>query len=100
MRQLKGLGAVAAMVIGLGLVSPVGLLWAAEHGGKEHGGAAPAATQEHGGKTAAPQAGGQSAESDEMVTLLQESADALRAGETRPDLAERLEKKLADMRVG
>lgn len=67
-----------ALGLGLGILYPVGALLAGEHGGQEHGGAAPAAAD------------------DEEATL-REAADALRA--THPDLAAKLD-ALADQRAG
>lgn len=78
------------LAMALGAVSPVVLL-AAEHGGKEHGGA-PVAAKEHGGttSTAAGHEGSHGMEMDEEA-LLKEAATALRKGQSRPDLAEKLE---------
>jgi hypothetical protein len=75
----------------MGLIAAPVTLWAAEHGGttvgvsKEHGVAAVGAGKEHGGATPA---------TDE-ASLLREAAAALRKGESRPDLAVKLE-QLAD----
>jgi len=75
----------------MGLIAAPVTLWAAEHGGtavgasKEHGGAAVSTAKEHGG--AAPAA--------DEASLLREAAAALRKGESRPDLAVKLE-QLAD----
>lgn len=69
-----------ALAMALGAVSPAVLL-AAEHGGKEHGGTS---------STAASHEGSHGMEMDE-VTLLKEAAAALREGQSRPDLAEKLE---------
>lgn len=81
---------VVAVGLVLGLSAAPAAVWAGEHGGtavgggKEHGGTA-ADSKEHGG-TAAPvnEAG-----------LLREAASALRKGEARPDLAEKLEQLAA-----
>ena len=81
-----------ALGMGLGVLYPLGASLAAEHGGKEHGGAS--ATQEQRGN--APAAAAPSAEMDEAATL-REAADALRA--TRPDLAKKLD-KLAEEHAG
>lgn len=80
-----------ALAMALGAVAPVVLL-AAEHGGKEHGGA-PVAAKEHGGttSTAASHEGSHGMEMDEAA-LLKEAATALRKGQSRPDLAEKLER--------
>jgi hypothetical protein len=69
---------VLAVAAGLMVTQP---LFAGEHGGKEHGGSA--ATQEHGGSAPA-------VESDAKV--LKDAAAALRSGDSRPDLAAKLEK--------
>lgn len=68
------------LVTGFGMTQPSGLL-AGEHGGKEHGGTAPAA---------AGQEGSHGMERDEAA-LLRAAATALRQGQSRPDLAEKLE---------
>jgi len=78
---------VVAVGLVMGLSAAPVTLWAAEHGGttvgasKEHGGAAVSTVKEHGGATPA---------ADE-TSLLLESAAALRKGESRPDLAVKLE---------
>ncbi|PIQ81551.1 MAG: hypothetical protein COV76_08245 [Candidatus Omnitrophica bacterium CG11_big_fil_rev_8_21_14_0_20_64_10] len=69
------------LVAGFGMIQPSVLL-AGEHGGKEHGGTAPAA---------AGQEGSHGMEMSEAA-LLKEAATALRKGQSRPDLAEKLEK--------
>ena len=83
--------ALLGIIVGLWLVQPLAVQ-AGEHGGQEHGGssaAPPAAGQEHGGATAAV---------DESA-VLREAADALRKGESRPDLASKLE-KMAEAEAG
>lgn len=78
---------VVAFGLVMGLIAAPVTLWAAEHGGttvgasKEHGGAAVSTVKEHGG--AAPAA--------DETSLLLEAAAALRKGESRPDLAVKLE---------
>lgn len=72
---------VLMWVAGFGLVQPSVLL-AGEHGG------APVASKEHGG---AAQEGSHGMEMNEAA-LLKEAAAALRKGQSRPDLAEKLEK--------
>ncbi|MBI1953867.1 MAG: hypothetical protein HYS41_07075 [Candidatus Omnitrophica bacterium] len=72
---------VLALAIGWGIVQP-SILLAAEHGGKEHGGTA---------STAASHEGSHGMEMNEAA-LLKEAAAALRKGQSRPDLAEKLEK--------
>jgi len=74
---------VLMLVAGFGMTHPSVLL-AGEHGG------APVAAKEHGG-TAASQEGSHGMEMSEAV-LLKEAATALRKGQSRPDLAEKLEK--------
>ncbi|GEM_PF-3309778 len=78
--------ATFVLAMALGGLSPA-VLWAAEHGGssvagKEHGGTTPAA---------ASQEGSHGMEMNEAA-LLKEAAAALRKGQSRPDLAEKLEK--------
>lgn len=65
-----------ALVAGFGVVQPSVLL-AGEHGGKEHGGAV--------------SEGSHGMEMNEAA-VLKEAAAALRKGQSRPDLAEKLEK--------
>ena len=78
---------VVAMGLVLGLSAVPVAVWAAEHGGtavggsKEHGGAAAGTNKEH---------GWMAKEADE-ASLLREAAAALRKGETRLDLAAKLE---------
>ncbi len=72
-----------ALVAGFGMIQPSVLL-AGEHGG------APVTAKEHGG-TAAGQEGSHGMEMSEAA-LLKEAATALRKGQSRPDLAEKLEK--------
>lgn len=85
MKIMRRIMVAVGLVMGLGVV-PMGV-WAAEHGGtavgagKEHGGAAVSTSKEHGGATPAV----------DEVSLLREAATALRNGQVRPDLAEKLE---------
>ena len=89
MTTMRRTAVAVGLLMGLGAVPMVA--WAAEHGGtsvesgKEHGGSAAAASKEHGG--AAPAV--------DEASLLREAASALRKGEVRSDLAEKLE-QLAD----
>lgn len=83
MRMIRRIMVAAGLVMGLG-VMPMGV-WAAEHGGTALGGG-----KEHGG-TAAPAEGSHGMHEADEATLLREAASALRKGETRPDLAAKLE---------
>lgn len=84
MKKIARKVAALGFIVGLGMVQ-LPAAQAAEHGGKEHGGAA-ATGQEHGGGAAA------SAADKSEADVLRQAADALRNGESRPDLAEELEK--------
>ncbi len=87
MTTLQRIAVVVGLVMGLS-AAPVAL-WAAEHsgtalGGGKEGGAVRTEEGSHGMKEA------DEADEDEAV-VLQEAAAALRKGESRPDLAAKLE---------
>ena len=73
-----------ALFVGMSAMPAVS--WAGEHGGTAIGGG-----KEHGGAAVSAEGSQGMPEADEAA-LLKEAAAALRKGETRPDLAEKLEK--------
>lgn len=84
MKVMRHAVVVSALAMGLGVVQPWVLL-AAEHGGKEHGGTAPAAVSHEGSHGTEE---GRAMLSPGDVATLQEAEAALKS--TRPDLAKRL----------
>lgn len=85
MRTIGRMGVVTGLILGLGTVPMIA--WAAEHGGKEHGGSSTTTRIITDSTVQAPPG---AAEADE-ASVMREAAAALRKGEVRPDLADKLE---------
>lgn len=88
MRTMQRIMVAVGLVMGLSVA--LSAVWAGEHGGTAVG-----ASKEHGG-TAAPAEGSHGMHEADEATLLREAASALRKGEARPDLAEKLEQLAAE----
>lgn len=78
MMRRTNLATAAGLAMALSMAAPMAV-WAGEHGGQEHGGAAVAHEGSHGMATA------------DKAALLTDAAAALRKGQARPDLAAKLE---------
>ncbi len=90
MRTTRNVGIVVSLI--LGLCSAPMVVWAAEHGGKEHAGSSAAPKASTSSKT---QTSSKEDEPNE-ASVMREAAAALRKGEVRPDLADKLEKLAAE----